>query len=198
MQRLKEKEFVIFDVETTGLSPLSGDRIIEIAALKVRNLKPVARFHSLINPQRLVSFAAFEVNGISDRMLAGAPTCAQVLPRFLEFLGGSTLVGHNIQFDLNFLHNELDLAQIRLEREIDRIDTIRLARQLMPRLKRYPLWFVAASLGIQKNQEHRAMADVDLTFEVFCHLVRMAAEKNMLEPLGLQEREDVPVEDKKC
>jgi DNA polymerase III epsilon subunit len=183
VQRFQEKEFVVFDVETTGLSPASGDRIIEIAALKVKNFKPVERFHSMVNPQRLISFAAFEVNGISDRMLVGAPKCSEILPDFLHFLGQATLIGHNVQFDLNFLYNELNLAQIKLDRQIDFIDTIRLARQIMPRLKRYPLWLVADALGIQESQKHRAMADVDLTFEVFYRLIHKAHEENRLKDL---------------
>lgn len=184
MQRFQEKEFVVFDVETTGLSPSSGDRIVEIAALKIRNLKPVERFHSMVNPQRPISFAAFEVNGISDQMVASAPRCGDILPDFLQFLGQATIIGHNVHFDLNFLHHELGLANLKVEQEIDFIDTIRLARQVMPRLRRYPLWLVADALGIKESQKHRAMADVELTFEVFYRLIHVAHEQNILKDLA--------------
>lgn len=185
MQNLKEKEFVVFDVETTGLSPASGDRIIEIAALKVKNLKPGERFHSMVDPQRPLSFAAFEVNGISEQMLAGAPRCCDILSDFLKFIGTATLIGHNIRFDLNFLYYELELAGIKLAREVKSVDTIYLARQMMPQLKRYPLWLVADALGIRESQKHRAMADVDITFEVFYRLIHMANETNRLKDLSL-------------
>ncbi len=185
MQRFHEKEFVVFDVETTGLSPGSGDRIVEIAALKVRGLKPVARFHSLVNPGRPISFAASEVNGISDDMVAAAPRCREILPDFLQFLGQATMIGHNVRFDLSFLHHEVGLASLKIGHEIEAIDTIRLARQMMPRLKRYPLWLVADALGIEESQKHRAMADVELTFEVFYRLIHMAHEQNRLSDLLL-------------
>lgn len=187
MERLKAKEFVVFDVETTGLSPLGGDRIIEIAALKIKNLKPVAQFHSLVDPLRPVSFPAYEVNGISDEMLVGAPRAREVLPQFLKFLGQAALIGHNISFDMNFLYNEMDLSGLEREQEFKSIDTIRIARRVLPQLKRYPLWLVAATLGITENQKHRAMADVELTFEVFCRLIHLAQEKKMLEELCLWE-----------
>ncbi len=174
MEKLKQKEFVIFDVETTGLSPANGDRIVEIAALKIKDLKPVARFHSLVDPERPICFAAFEVNGISEAMLDGAPRACEVLPNFLKFLGDATVIGHNISFDLNFLYNEMKLAGLERGQEIEAIDTIRLARRVLPQLKRYPLWLVAATLGIRENQKHRAMADVELTFEVFYRLVHLA------------------------
>ena len=180
VDRVKTKEFAVFDVETTGLSPTSGDRIVEIAALKIRDLKPIARFHSMVDPERPISFAAFEVNGISEAMLVGAPKSCDVLPKFLEFLGNATLIGHNVKFDLNFLYHEMGLAGLKREEEFEAIDTIRLARRVIPQLKRYPLWLVAATLGISENQKHRAMADVDLTFDVFYRLVHLAQERDVL------------------
>jgi DNA polymerase III epsilon subunit len=181
MEKLKQREFVVFDVETTGLSPVGGDRIVEIAALKIKDLKPVARFHSMVDPQRSISFAAFEVNGISEAMLDGAPKSCDVLPKFLEFLGDATLIGHNVKFDLNFLYHEMGLAGLKRQEEFEAVDTIRLARRVIPQLKRYPLWLVAATLGISESQKHRAMADVDLTFEVFHRLVHLAQERNVLD-----------------
>jgi DNA polymerase III epsilon subunit family exonuclease len=181
MSALEEKEFIIFDVETTGLSPSFGDRIVEIAALKVKGLKPVERFHSLVNPGRPISLAAFEVNRISDQMVAKAPCIHDVLPSFLTFIGQTTLVGHNIRFDLGFLYHELEIAGLSLGHAVESLDTIQIARRVLPDLRRYPLWLVADTLGIKENQKHRAMADVELTFEVFCRLLRMASEKNILE-----------------
>ncbi|MDD3374250.1 MAG: 3'-5' exonuclease [Candidatus Omnitrophica bacterium] len=180
MQDILDKEFVIFDVETTGLSPVGGDRIVEIAALKVRNLEPVERFHSLINPDRSISPGAFEVNRISESMLIDAPRSHEILPAFLEFLGDAIIVGHNINFDLGFLRNELNLAGLVPAESFNAVDTIRISKRVMPHLKRYPLWFVASSLGVERKQSHRAMADVEMTFEVFYKLVHLAKEQNIL------------------
>ena len=178
---LKEKEFVIFDVEATGLSPSGGDRIIEIAAIKINGLRPVEKFYSFVDPERELSFGAFQVNGITDEMLLGAPTSREVLPRFHDFLKGAAIVGHNIRFDLSFLCHELSLIEMKLEEHTVVIDTIKMARHLLPHLGRYPLWFVAHSLGIRKTQGHRAMADVELTFEVFRRLVEAKGERNLFE-----------------
>ena len=185
MKNFQKRTFVIFDVETTGLSAKFGDRIVEIGALKVQDLKPVEKFHALVDPERPIYYGAFEVNRITTQMLSNAPRISQVLPDFLDFLGEATLVGHNIQFDINFLYNEINLCQLSFDREFDRVDTIRLARVLLPQLGRYPLWRVADALGIQENQKHRAMADVEMTFEVFKRLIRLAQEKNRMEELSL-------------
>ena len=174
MKDFRKTEFVVFDVETTGLSPQGGDRIVEIAALKIKNLEPVARFHSLVDPQREISPGAFEVNGITPWMLNGKPKAGEILPDFLEFIGGFPLVGHNIAFDLSFLIYELSLLGLKPREDIVSIDTIPIARALLPGLRRYPLWFVARSLGITQEQEHRAAADVELTFKVLCALVKIA------------------------
>ncbi len=178
---LKETEFVIFDVETTGLYPAAGDRMVEVAALKVRGLKPVEEFHSFVDPQREISFGAALVNGISSQMLEGAPPAKEVIPRLLNFFRESYLIGHNIKFDLGFLYQEVSLAGLRLEKELWTIDTMRMARKLLPGLGRYPLWWVAQSLGIDTRQEHRAMADVYLTWDVFKKLLEVVFARDLNE-----------------
>ena len=168
---LIKPEFVIFDVETTGLFPETGDRIVEIAALKITNLQIVDKFYSLVDPKREISMGAYEVNGITPEMLQGAPEAKEVLPRFLKFLGAAHLVGHNIKFDLSFLCYELSLLGRKLHEGMMVVDTLKLARSVLPSLDRYPLWLVAESLGIEMDQKHRAMADVELTFRVFQKLI---------------------------
>ncbi len=183
MITIRKSEFIIFDVETTGLSPTFGDRVIEIAALKIKNLKPMDEFHSFVDPQRKISWGAFLVNGISQEMLEGAPKAREVLPKFMEFLGEGYLIGHNVGFDLGFLTNELTLIRYPLEKEFMALDTVKMARMFLPGLRRYPLWFVARSLGIDRIQQHRAMSDVRLTFEVFCRLIEIA-ERNDIHDLS--------------
>ncbi len=180
---LTEKEFVIFDVETTGLSPQAGDRVVEIAALKIKNFEPIDEFQTLINPERPISLAAFEVNRIAPEMLADAPKACDVLPALISFIGDATLIGHNIRFDLGFLHHELHRAGLLKKHRYQGVDTVRIARQVMPQLGRYPLWRVACALGVQDVQQHRAMADVKMTFQVFVKLIALAQEKNMLKEI---------------
>lgn len=178
MNRLRNAEFVIVDVETTGLSPFSGDRVIEIAALKVKDLKIQKRFQTLINPEREVSWGAFMVNGISNEMLIGAPKAKEVLKDFLSFIDGTHLVGHNVPFDLKFLNYEFKLAGHAPINNVIVFDTVTLARQVVPRLNSYSLAYLSQILGIKEKQEHRAMSDVEMTFEVLCRLFKMADEKS--------------------
>jgi DNA polymerase-3 subunit alpha (Gram-positive type) len=178
-QDIQKREYVIFDVETTGLFPGFGDRIVEIAALKIKDLEPVDRFSSLLDPQREISYGAFQVNQITASMLKGAPQAQEILPRFLDFVGEAALVGHNVQFDLGFLCHELALVERKLKEKTVVLDTLKMARRFIPRLPSYSLWSVAQSLGVKRNQEHRAMADVELTFAVFARLIGMARRQNI-------------------
>lgn len=188
MRALTEQQFVIFDVETTGLAPHSGDRIIEIAALKINHLKPTEKFHSLLNPEREISWGAYRVNGISQTMVAHAPKAREILPKFLEFIDGSFLVGHNIKFDLGFLSNELSLINLPWGEERQAIDTIKMARALLPGLMSYSLAAVSQALGIEMIQRHRAMSDVELTFTVFRHLLENAARQELTHDILRAER----------
>jgi len=174
-----DTEFVVFDVETTGLSPKSGDRIIEIAALKIRGLKPVESFSSLVDPERELSYGAFLVNGISEEMLDGAPAAEDVIPDFLDFAGSACLVGHNIRFDLAFLDYELFRLDRRDSKAYPHVDTLRMSRRLLPGLARYSLQSVARSFGIMRPQQHRAMSDVELTSEIFHRLLHIAGEEGI-------------------
>ena len=168
---MHDQEFVIIDVETTGLSAWGGDRIIEIAALKIKKLTPVSQFYSLINPQREISWGAYQVNGISQTMVAEAPLASEVLPEFLQFLGEAHVVGHNIKFDLGFLINELALLGLNFKEDIVVLDTMHMARKVVPGLASYSLGNVARALDVKITKRHRAMADVNLTFEVFHRLL---------------------------
>lgn len=173
------KDFIIFDVETTGLSASGGDRIVEIAALKMREARIIGRFYSLVDPKREISSGAFRVNRIDARMLMGAPSSREVLPRFLDFVGGGNLVGHNIDFDLGFLSYELSLMGLSLNKETAFVDTLKLARRFLPHLGQHRLWVVAQALGIKVRQQHRAMADVELTCAVYCKLMQMTRQPSL-------------------
>jgi DNA polymerase III epsilon subunit family exonuclease len=164
---IENVEFAIFDTETTGLDPRCGDRIVEIAAIRVRGSRVLDTFESFVNPQRPISPGAFAVNRISDDMVRAAPAIGAVLPRLLDFIKGSCLCSYNLPFDLGFLKNEMAANQGGALDGVPLLDVLAMARRLLPGLERHALSFVASSLGIAQHQEHRALSDVDITWQVF-------------------------------
>ena len=179
MMKIKSMEYVIFDVETTGLSAQGGDRIIEIAALKIKKFIVQDRFHFLINPKRALSPDATAIHGITDEMLADAPFSDKVLPGIIDFIGGACVAGHNARFDLGFVCFELATMGRRLRGETPVVDTLKMARELLPYLSSYRLGNVAHALGITVEETHRAMADVELTAGVLQRLMNIACDRNI-------------------
>lgn len=177
--KARETEYVVFDVETTGLIPKEGDRIIEIAAARVRDARIVDQFEFLINPGREIPDQAQKINHITPDMVLDAPSSAEVLPRFVEFVGGACLCGQNVKFDLDFVCYELAQAGQKIREETPAIDTIKMAKYFMPHLASFRLENLAQAFGVRVNVTHRAFADVRLTAEVFRHLLIMAEDQKM-------------------
>jgi DNA polymerase-3 subunit epsilon len=164
---IKSCSFTVFDVETTGLYPYSGDRICEIGAVRFSpGKRPVRKFTELVDPQRPISPGAFSVNGITDGMVRGKPTIDKIMPAFLRFIDGSVLVAYNAGFDLGFLEASLGERKELLD-EYRVIDALSLARRLFPGVGRYNLGSVSRALGISAEGEHRAMADAMMTLAIF-------------------------------
>jgi len=180
-----DMECVIFDVETTGLFPKDGDRIIEIAAIKVKNKEVVDSIDYLINPARDIPLEAQQVNNITNEMVADAPTAQEVLPGIIDFIGGASLVGHNIKFDLEFLCYELSLCGRKLRSTTQTIDTLKMSRTLLPQLNRHRLSNVAQYFGIQIGETHRALADVKLTVAVLNRLLVLAHQQGIQTPVEI-------------
>lgn len=178
-KQIEEIEFSIFDTETTGLESASGDRIVEIAAARIKQGKIISTFESLINAHRPISEAAFRVNKISADMLKGAPGIESVMPKFLEFIKDSCLCSYNAGFDLEFLNNELRIIGTALPKDIIAVDILKMAKRLLPGLERYALWFVVDKMGVKQEQKHRALDDVNLTVELFNRLCAVLKEKNI-------------------
>jgi DNA polymerase III epsilon subunit family exonuclease len=179
MFKAKNAEFIVFDVETTGLSPTEGDRIIEIAAIKIKDQKVVGIFESFIDPKRELPTSAMTINKITEDMLIGAPTSEEFLPGIIDFIGGGCVVGHNVKFDLGFLCYELALSGRKLREETPALDTLKMARALIPYLSSYKLSHIAAALGIMIGETHRARADVELTIQVLTRLMDIAGDKDI-------------------
>jgi DNA polymerase III epsilon subunit family exonuclease len=178
-RHIDEVEFVIFDTETTGLSPAGGDRVIEIAAVRFKGAQKLASFQSLVNPHRLVSPGAYAVNKISDAMLKGAPDAKAVIPDFLRFIEGACVCSYNAGFDLGFLNNELSIiGKGPLEGTVV-VDVLKMSRRLLPNIDRHALWYVAEHLGVAQQQAHRALGDVEITYEVFHRLKGAIAAKGV-------------------
>lgn len=183
--RIEDCDFTIFDVETTGLYPYSGDRICEIAAIRSGpSCKKPKKFSALVDPGREISYGAFSVNGITSRMVAGKPTIEKVLPRFLKFAGNSVLVAYNAGFDLGFLENALGENKKALDDHLV-IDALALARKLFPGAGRYNLGAISRHLGIEPPVEHRALADASTTLKVF------EKELSIMISQGIKDVEDI-------
>lgn len=178
-KKIDDVDFVIFDVETTGLQASAGDRIIEIAALRYKNGKAVDSFSSLVNPQINISQAAFAVNHISQEMVDSAPLSAEVLPKFLAFAEDGCLAGYNVGFDIGFLEHELGLLGKNLSVNTAIVDIIRMARRIVRGSDSYSLANVSRYLGIPMPQEHRALSDVELTVNVFSQLIAQLKTKGI-------------------
>lgn len=151
-------DYVVFDLETTGLSP-DGDDIIEISAVKVKGGKVQETFSTLVNPGRPIPKAATRVNGITDDMVADAPNLSKAMGQFLDFVGKQVLVGHNIaSFDLKFL----SCAMMELygkDMENNYIDTLFMARSCLKELSRHRLVDLASYFHISTEGAHRALND---------------------------------------
>ena len=168
--RTEAATFVVFDTETTGVVPAT-DRIIEIAAVKLRGGQVVERFASLVHPGRVVPARITEITGITTGTLIGAPPVADVLPGFLAFAEGAVLVGHNVAFDVGFVNAELArMGQPPLLHPT--VCTVRLARRLLPGLRSKNLGAVAEHLGIPVTARHRAAGDAEATAAAFVEFVR--------------------------
>ncbi|MGI8871699.1 MAG: polyribonucleotide nucleotidyltransferase, partial [Candidatus Limnocylindria bacterium] len=159
-------EFVIFDVETTSMKPENG-YIVDLAALRVKGGKVVDRFDSLVNPGRTI--VGHQIHGISDADVANAPTAADVLPRFVEWIGDAALVAHNIAFDLPFVLRHLPNDRRWEPKAV--FDTLELAYQLYPDAGGYRLAdLVRFVFGKELGAAHRAMPDAEATADLFVNL----------------------------
>ena len=163
---------IVFDTETTGLNPLTGDRIVEIGAIELYNHIPTGKhFHHYLNPGRAMSEDAFRVHGLSDDFLADKPRFAEIAADMLAFFGDATLIAHNAPFDLSFLNYELDAAgQPAIANEI--IDTVVLARERHPGA-RVSLDALCKHYGIDNSRRtlHGALLDSEILADVYLELI---------------------------
>lgn len=166
---LKDRTFVCYDLETTGLHYEAGDRIIEVGAVKIENGKITEKFVSFVNPGFSIPAKASEVNHIYDKDVKDAPNISQVLQDFFKFTRGATLVGQNIiTFDNVFLVNEGKTCRFKFDN--DSVDVLDLAHKFVHGVKNYKLATIAEKLGVKLDNAHRAFYDTLATAEVFIKL----------------------------
>ena len=176
--------YVVFDLETTGFSPVAN-RIIEIGAVKVADGKITEKFSTFVNPQVPIPYRIEELTGINDNMVLDAPTIETILPEFLKFCEGCVMVAHNASFDMSFI--EENCRRLGLEREFTIVDTVALARVLMPQLNRFKLDTVAKALKISLENHHRAVDDAGCTAEIFEKFVEMLEARDVTALDGVNE-----------
>ena len=162
--------YVVFDIETTGFSP-EKNKIIEIGAVKVVNGQITDKFSTFVNPDVPIPFEIEQLTGINDNMVLSSPGIEVILPQFLEFCKDCTLVAHNASFDVSFI--SWQAAKQGLEFEPTVLDTVAIARQLLPSLNRFKLDTVAKALNISLENHHRAVDDAGATAEIFVKFVEM-------------------------
>ncbi len=158
--------YSVIDIETTGLQP-SKSEIIEIAAINVGEDGEIEdTFHSLIKPKKAISKRITSINGITNEMVADAPSIEEVLPKFIAFIGDNTVIGHNVNFDVNFIY---DASENILGEPFtnDCIDTLRWSRKVLPDLEEHSLSALIEHYGITNDQEHRALSDCKATKELY-------------------------------
>ncbi|MFD1394832.1 PolC-type DNA polymerase III [Kroppenstedtia eburnea] len=175
---LKEDTYVVFDVETTGLSAVH-DEIIELAAVKVKDGEIIDRFESFINPHRKLTATITELTGITDEMVVDAPELSEVLPRYLEFIEGTVLVAHNARFDMGFLQAACKKTGYQ---PVDHpvVDTLELGRFLYPRLKNHRLNTLCKQFDIELTQHHRAIYDAEATGFLLWRMLQDCIERKIV------------------
>lgn len=178
-------EFVIFDIETTGLSN-KIDGITEIGAVKIKNGIVIDSFSALVNPEKEIPQKIIELTGITNEMVKYKPTIDIILPQFLDFVGNIPVVAHNADFDCGFIR-EKALKQGILFNNTN-VDTLKLARALLPNLKRHKLNIIAKELNISLENHHRAVDDAKATAYIFIKFIEMMKERNITSLIDINEQ----------
>ncbi len=167
------QDYVVFDLETTGFSPVKN-RIIEIGAVKIRDGKITDRFSTFVNPKEPIPYKIQQLTGIRDEDVMNAPEIEEILPQFLEFSKDCVMVAHNASFDMSFIKENSKL--MGLEREDTVVDTVGIARILLPNQAKHTLDACAKTLGVSLENHHRAVDDAEATAEIFMKFLPMLTE----------------------
>ena len=174
-QKLRD-DFVVFDIETTGFSPVKN-KIIEIGAVKVSDGKICDRFSCFVNPYVPIPFEIERLTGINDEMVANAENIETVLPKFLEFCKDCVLVAHNASFDMSFIRE--NMKQQGLVQDLTSVDTVAISRALLTDMAKHTLDSISKRLNISLENHHRAVDDAEATAQIFEKFIVMLEEKDI-------------------
>ena len=174
---IEDETFIVFDLETFGLNSHEHP-IIEIGAIKVQGTRIVDSFSQLINPGMPIPEKIQEITSITNSMVSNMPTIEEVLPKFLEFAGDATMVAHNARFDMSFIRRECKRI-MGIDYDPSVIDTLQMARDVMPDLKGYGLGSLTKKLGVALENHHRAVDDSQATAGMFIIFLEKYLEKGI-------------------
>ena len=179
-----DSDFVVFDLETTGLSAIT-DTIIEIGAVKVQNGTIVDRFSTFVNPKVPIPYRIEQLTSINDDMVMDAPVIEEILPKFMEFCRDCIMVAHNAEFDMGFISAACEKQGLPCEFTV--VDTVAMSRTLIPTIAKYKLDQVAKALKIDLNHHHRAVDDAECTAHIFLKLCERLKEQEVYDLDGANE-----------
>lgn len=186
-----DDDYVVFDIETTGFSPLYN-KIIEIGAVKVSKGEIVDKFSTFVNPEEPIPYRIEQLTSINDGMVIDAPAIDKILPEFLKFCEGAVMVAHNADFDMSFIISEG--KKLGIERDYTIVDTVALARMLLPHISKYKLDNVAKALNVSLENHHRAVDDAGCTAEIFVKFIEMLKVRDIFTLDGINEMGTTSVE----
>lgn len=169
-----DEEFIVFDIETTGLSPLNN-HITEIGAIRVKGGEVLEVFNTFVNPGVHIPQEITRLTGITDEMVADAPPISEALPRFLEFIGDRMLIAHNAGFDTGFIRYAADMCGLPFKNAY--LDTVGLSRYVNPELTKHKLDTLAEYFKLGDFNHHRASDDAEILARIFyCMVDKLRAE----------------------
>lgn len=185
---------IVLDLETTGLEPKNGHKIVEIGAIKLDKNRNMTKdiFHHYVNPQRSMPQEAYDIHGIDDAMLADKPIFAVVAEAFVEFIKGSTLIIHNASFDIKFLNHELKLLGKPSINAVNVIDTLRMAQNIYPGKKAsLDTLCNRFKIDLSNRKLHGALKDAELLAQVYFFMTGGAVQYSLQANQDLQEIKNI-------
>lgn len=169
-------DYVVVDIETTSLDDLNGE-ILEVSAIKIKDKQEIGQFSEIIKINNEVGFFTTRLTGITNEMVKKeGKELVDVLKSFREFIGDNVIVGHNVNFDINFLYDSM-VENLGEYLSNDFVDTLRLSRKALPQLKHHKLDDLIDYYGLIKRDEHRALNDCVLTNQVYLNLAKCISVK---------------------
>lgn len=190
---LESGTYTVVDLETTGLDPVANE-IIEIGAIKTENGEAKDIYNKLIIPDSAISAEITRITGITQEMVEGCPKIGSILDEFLKFIGDSTLIVHNADFDISFIKEALKKAK-KDDLKNAVVCTLKTARALLPNLENHKLHTIAHYFNIPISARHRAIGDCEATLQVWLSMVKKLKDRgiNNREQLEKFIRENTPV-----